>query len=205
MSQILITDDHPTFIEGLASILKKSNPTLKVYHAEHIDPAKNCLKSHPTIPLMLLDRTLLGVDSLNHLKEFLAITPSLRIAIISAYESPQHLNEAIEAGAAGFIPKSSSIETISKAIDLLLKGNIYIPKNLISNEYRQHKNKEGLTTRHLEVLSLVALGQSNKKIALNLNLTEGTVKQHITAILRILNATSRTHSIQIARMRGLIF
>lgn len=204
MNQILITDDHPIFIEGLESILKKSNPTLKIYHAEHIEPAKSCLKSHPTIPLMLLDRTLPGVDSLNHLKDFLTITPSLRIAIISAHESQQHLNEAIEAGAAGFIPKSSSIENISKAIDLLLKGNIYIPKSLLGNEYRQHKKKEDLTTRHLEILSLAALGQSNKKIAINLNLTEGTIKQHFNAILRILNADNRTHAIQIVRMRGLI-
>ncbi|MFZ1387377.1 MAG: response regulator transcription factor [Thiolinea sp.] len=204
MTQLLITDDQPVFVEGLENILKRSNPGMKVYRAEHIEPAKHCLKSNPSIPLMLLDRTLPGVDSLQHIKDFLAISPQLRIAIISGRESQQHIHEALEAGAIGFIPKSLTIDNTLKAVELLLRGNIYIPKHLIGHDYRQRNNNEELTARQLEILSLAALGQSNKKIALNLNLTEGTVKQHFNKILSILNADNRSHAIQIARMRGLI-
>ncbi|WP_298608135.1 response regulator transcription factor [uncultured Thiothrix sp.] len=204
MNQILITDDHPIFVEGLESILRKAHPNLKLYHAEHIEPAKQQLRCNPSILLMLLDRTLPGVDSLAHLQEFLAINPNLRIAIISAHESQQQVSEAIEAGAAGFIPKSSPVDCTVKAIDLLLKGNIYIPKHLLGSAYKQYRKKEDLTARQIEILSLAALGQPNKKIALNLNLTEGTIKQHFNAILRTLHADNRTHAIQLARLRGFI-
>lgn len=204
MTQILITDDHPIFVAGLESILRNAKPSLKIYHADHIEPAKQHLKSNPHLPLMLLDRTLQGVDSLEHLKEFLAIKPNLRIAIISANESHQYVNEAITAGAIGFIPKSLTVETTLRAVDLLLQGNIYIPKHLIGNDYRPHKKNEDLTSRQLEILTLAALGQANKKIALRLNLAEGTIKQHFNAIFRALEAENRSHAIQIARMRGLI-
>lgn len=204
MAEILITDDHPIFARGLEAILRSSNPTTKTYHADHIDPAKGCLKRHPEINLMLLDRTLPGIDSLGYIKEFMVIKPNLRIAIVSAHESCQHLHEALEAGAAGFIPKSLPVDATLKAVDLLLEGGIYIPKHLIRHDYRSRKESEVLTTRQLEIISLAALGQSNKKIALNLNLTEGTVKQHFNAILRALNADNRSHAIQIARLCGLI-
>jgi DNA-binding NarL/FixJ family response regulator len=204
MVDILITDDHPIFAKGLEIILRTSNPSARTYHADHIDPAKDQLKRHPEIALMLLDRTLPGVDSLGYIKEFTALQPNLRIAIISAHESCQHVHDALEAGAAGFIPKSLPVDATIKAIDLLLNGNIYIPKYLLEHAYRKRTTPDDLTIRQLEIISLAALGQSNKRIAFNLNLTEGTVKQHFNAILRILIADNRAHAIRIARLRGLI-
>lgn len=202
MPQILIIDDHPLFVEGLENLIRKAKPTIKTHHANHLEPAKNYLKSDPSIPLILLDRTLPGVDSLEHIAEFRTISPQLRIAIISGSSSQQHMNEVIEAGLAGFIPKSLSPEQTLMAIDLLLKGNVFFPKELLQT-YRQPK-KAMLTTRQIEILSLAAVGQSNKKIAQSLGLTEGTVKQHFTHILKELPAENRVHAIRVARARGLI-
>lgn len=203
MLHILITDDHPIFVEGLESILRKSHLTIKTYHAHHIESAKRCLKSNPAIPLMLLDRTLPGVDSLNHIQDFQAINPLLRIAIISASDSTQHINEAFDAGAAGFIPKNLSVEQTLNAIEILIKGNIYLPK-LTEKTYKLGKVANTLTQRQTEILSLAALGHSNKKIAQLLDLEEGTIKQHFNHIFKNLPADNRTHAIQIARTRGLI-
>jgi DNA-binding NarL/FixJ family response regulator len=75
---------------------------------------------------------------------------------------------------------------------------------LLEHAYRKRTTPDDLTIRQLEIISLAALGQSNKRIAFNLNLTEGTVKQHFNAILRILIADNRAHAIRIARLRGLI-
>ncbi|MBU0656060.1 MAG: response regulator transcription factor [Gammaproteobacteria bacterium] len=205
MPHILITDDHPMILSGLETILLAYNPTLHIYQATHIEAAKAHIRRNPSINLMLLDRTLPGTDSLQHLAEFWEISPRLRIAIMSAVESRQSISEAMEAGVAGFIPKSLPPETVIIAIQRLLAGQTYIPRELLDNPYTQYaKTNAALPIRHTEILSLAANGQTNKQIANTLQLTEGTVKQHFNAILKTLCADNRTHAIQIARVRGIL-
>jgi DNA-binding NarL/FixJ family response regulator len=205
MLSILIIDKHPLFMMGLETSLLTHNPKLQIYQATHIEAAKNQLKRNPNISLMLLDHTLPGTDSLNHLAEFWKISPPLRIAIISASESRQSILEAMEAGVAGFIPKSLPSDAAIAAINRLLAGYTYIPRELLEPSYtRRHNANPQLPARQTEILSLAANGLSNKQIAKTLHLAEGTIKQHFYAILKTLNADNRTHAVQIARTQGII-
>lgn len=204
MSQILIVDDHSIIVHGLVNMLAQSDPAIKVHYADHIESAKTCLTCHPNISLMLLDRTLQGTNGLHYLKEFHAISPALRIAILSGYETRQYIKEAFEAGAAGFIPKSYSIPETLAAINKLLKGNLYIPDELIESPYSNSAKIKGISEHDLEILCFAMNGLTNKEIAKRLGVTENTVKQHFTRIFKVLKAKNRTHAIQIARSSGLI-
>lgn len=199
MSKILITDDHPLIFKGLAAILADYNPAIQVYYAANIESAKKCLASHPDISLMLLDRNLSGVDSLPYLVDFQAISPQLRIAILSVYESNQQINEVFDAGAAGFIPKGLAPLEIVSAIDKLLKGLPYIPK-----QNHLLEKPHGLSEHKIKILCLVMKGLSNKEIANQLNLTEGTIKQNLNSIYKFLGAKNRVDAIREARELGLI-
>jgi DNA-binding NarL/FixJ family response regulator len=204
MSGILITDDHPLFMEGLATLLQKQQPALKIYQALHLDAAKTYIKRDAAIMLMLLDRTLPGVDSLEHLPALWALNPNLRIAIISASDSRQHIKEAMDAGATGFIPKTSSPDAIITAILHIMNGGIYIPTEIWNSSSQDKKSKFSLSPRQMDVLVLAAEGHTNKQIAHSLELTEGTVKLHFNAIFKTLGADNRTHAIQRARMQGML-
>jgi DNA-binding NarL/FixJ family response regulator len=205
MPHLLITDDHPLFIMGLESVLQPRIPNLQIYQAEHIEVAKAHLRRNPSLDLMLLDRTLPGTDSLQHLHEFWEISPSLRIAIISASESAHSIWEAMEAGAVGYIPKSLSTELTVTAIQRLLTGQTWFPRERLENPYAQPVRNHPLPNRHTEILALAANGMTNKQIANSLQLAEGTVKQHFNAIFKLLDADNRTHAIQIGRRRGIIY
>ncbi len=204
MPHLLITDDHPLFVMGLETALLQHIHGLQTYQAEHIESAKAQLRRNPNLDLMLLDRTLPGTDSLQHLHEFWEISPNLRIAIISACESPQSIWEAMDAGAAGYIPKSLSTEMTVAATQRLLAGHTYIPRERLENPYSQPNKRHPLPSRHTEILALAASGMTNKQIANNLQLMEGTIKQHFNTIFKLLDADNRTHAIQIARQRGII-
>ncbi|MDD5393291.1 MAG: response regulator transcription factor [Thiothrix sp.] len=207
MPHILITDDHPQFLAGLMATLPLHIPDLCIHQALDIDAAKTLLKRHPSISLMLLDRIFSdsGVDSLQHLTELRETHPQLHITIMSGDHSVHRIWEAIDAGAIGFIPKNLSTDMLVAAIKRLLGGYIYLPRKLLENPYAQsHTINTPLSARHIGILSLASTGQSNKEIAKELNLTEGTIKQHFYAILKILDADNRRHAVQIARNRGFI-
>jgi DNA-binding NarL/FixJ family response regulator len=204
MAHILIADDHPMFISGLETALYQYSPTLQTYQAHDIEATKAHIRRNPSIDLLLLDRTLPNIDSLQHLAELREISPSLRIAIISARESRHEIWEAMEAGAVGFIPKSLSVTAFIEAIERLLAGYPYLPRELIDNPYGQQNKNNPLSERQVEILTLAKHGMRNKEIAKRLQLTEGTIKQHFNHIYKILNAENRAHAIQIAQMRGII-
>lgn len=204
MSQILIVDDHSIIVHGLVKLLEQADPAIKVHYADHIESAKTYLNCHPNISLMLLDRTLWGKDCLHYLKEFHTISPALRIAILSGYETRQSIKEAFAAGAVGFIPKSHSVPETLAAINKLLKDMLYIPDQLIDSPYSSTAKIKGISEHDLEMLCFVMNGLTNKEIAKRLGITENTVKQHFTRIFKVLKAKNRAHAIQIARSSGLI-
>ncbi|MDD5391490.1 MAG: response regulator transcription factor [Thiothrix sp.] len=199
MPTLLIVDDHLLFMEGLSLVLKMREPAFKLLQANTLELAKQQIKHH-SVDLILLDRTLPGTDSLQHLQAFWDVTPTVRIVMISAADSPRYIREALDAGAAGFIPKTVDPNIMVAAIKRVLTGGIYIPEHF----YRQSKETPLLTPRQQEIMGLAATGQTNKQIAQALNLTEGTVKVHFNSILKLLSATNRTQAVQRARLLGLI-
>ena len=161
-----------------------------------------------------------GIDALKTLRH---CVPSIPIVIVSGTEEPNTVKKAFDCGAQGFIPKSSNSEVMLDALRLVLSGGIYIPSLLLNESAKSTDNKlafdnagnrendlssplpadHGLTLRQLEVLSLICRGLSNKEISRALDLAEGTVKIHVTAILKTLRVTSRTQAVIAAQGFGL--
>jgi len=158
-----------------------------------------------TFDLVLLDLTLPGLSGMAALKTWRTRFPAVPVIVLSASSDQQTVLAALGAGAAGFIPKSSSNEVMLHAVRLVQDGGKYLPPEVLSPTGRANSptstrrdalspERLGLTARQLEVLRLIARGANNKVICRELGLAERTVKAHITAILRALNVTSRTQA-----------
>lgn len=160
------------------------------------------------------------------MKEFAGIralrdaAPAIPIVVVSGFESRANLEGCLEAGAQGFLPKSSQPSVMLNAIRVVLLGEIYVPPSLFSSETKPtdatsarhddnrsrreiHPNIQTLTFRQLEVLALVGQGFSNRDIAEKLNISEGTVKVHVGAILKTLGVSNRTRAALLATELGL--
>ena len=143
-------------------------------------------------------------ESLRLLKDHYPNTP---IVVLSAVTDTENVLQAIDIGASGFIPKTSSSKIILSALHLILSGGLYLPSellNLTGKVETSAAHNGPLTPRQLDVLRLMGQSKPNKIIARELNLAEGTVKLHVTAILKALDVTNRTGAVIAGKKLGLI-
>lgn len=214
--KILIVDDHPLIREALRHVLPGLAADIRLYDASDCDGGLALADQHPDFDLALLDLTLPGCRGMSALKTFRAAQPALPIVVLSGFDDTDTVIAALDQGAMGFIPKSSSNEVLLGALRLVLSGGVYVPRQAIAGEYGlgsprrddtarrpQTPSDIGLTERQAEVLTLMVQGKPNKEICRELNLAEGTVKVHITAILKALGASNRTQAVVAASRIGL--
>jgi len=207
--KILLVDDHPLFIEGIRTVLQRLNDHVSIQSAGSCEEAIELTEDEDDIDLLLLDLNLPGVsglDGLQHLRRQLPATP---IVLLSASEDRNKVLRAIELGAKGYIPKSSTPDIIITALQLVLSGGVYLPMavlDTVNSSQLKTCNADGqtLTPRQVEVLGLVAEGLSNKAIANRLSMAENTVRVHVSAILRFLDVTNRTEAGVAASRMGLL-
>ena len=215
--KILITDDHALFRDGLQYVLRQLQEDVTILEAEDCDVAVRIATKHKQLDLILLDLKMRGTHGIDALKILRTCAPSVPIVVVSGCEGPNTVRAALDCGAQGYIPKSSNSDVMLVALRLVLAGGIYIPTQLL--DARLHDAREevpsttkitdkadtshGLTLRQLEVLSLICNGLSNKEICRALELAEGTVKIHVTAILKALRVSSRTQAVIAAQKFGL--
>lgn len=161
------------------------------------------------VELILLDYYLPGLSGVEALAALRDYCPNSRIIVVSALDDPQHIRQIIDAGAAGFIPKTSTFAVMSAALNLVIAGGTYLPPQAInskSSTYAHHKSPtdEGnmgldcLSQRQREVLMQVVQGKPNKVIARTLEISEHTVKAHISASFKLLGVKNRTEAVYIA-------
>jgi len=199
---VLIIDDHPLFRQGVCSILQQMDHECVCAEAENWQAGKEMLKSGNAPDLVLLDIKLPDINGIDALKLLRTSHPILPVVMLSASDDPAIMRSALDVGALGFLPKSSTNEVIVKAIQLVLAGGIYVPPEALSpagnNEASATVNKyEGdfsITRRQAEVMDLIIQGQPNKIIADKLGLSENTVRGHVSAIFKILGVTNRTEA-----------
>jgi len=153
------------------------------------------------------------MDGLRALAEFGRARPELPVIVISASEDARDAREALAKGALGYVPKSAGPHTLLSAIRLVLNGDLYVPPlihaepaavRLSDSRAAVSPGRPALTDRQIDVLRRLCEGQSNKGIALELGLSEKTVKAHVTAIFRALNVVNRTQAAAVGRAAGLI-
>jgi DNA-binding NarL/FixJ family response regulator len=215
--KILLVDDHVLIREALRGVLRELRPDAEIVEAVDARTTAQRVAEHLDIELILLDLNLpdsSGFDLLSQLRER---HPAISVVVLSASEDRALVEKVLELGALGFIPKSAQRAVMLSALNLIFAGGIYIPPEILPRSGWQDASPPavpkassalsaaglGLTQRQMDVLALMMQGKSNKAICRTLDLAEATVKNHVTAILRALNASNRTEAVLAAGARGL--
>lgn len=205
--KLLIVDDHPLVLEGLAALLKQASPGSIVLQASDPMEGLDALERQPDLDLALIDLALPGIGGLATIRAFSERRPALPIVVLSASEDPDDVRLAFSAGARGYLPKSAPRQTLFAALQFVLAGNRYVPEVMLGGSPLSGDLPGAtarLTPRQLEVLQRMATGLSNKEIGHVLDVSEKTVKAHVTEVFRVLAVVNRTQAISAARERGLI-
>jgi DNA-binding NarL/FixJ family response regulator len=204
--KILIVDDHPLILHALEQVLPQLDRRLEVFGASNREETLTLLARHPDCALLLLDLTLPGARGLDLLAELRRDRPQLPIVVLSATHDSATVGAAIAAGARGFVAKTASPLALLDAIETVLDGGRHVTNDLCAAPRTiQGVSVDilGLTRRQSDVLQLLIQGKPNKLICRDLQLSEGTVKVHVSAILKALNVHSRSQAIVELARRGI--
>jgi DNA-binding NarL/FixJ family response regulator len=205
--KILVVDDHPLIQQALGHSLPQINGGLEVLSAIDRDEALTALARHPDCRLVLLDLTLPGAHGLDFLVEMRHAYPRLPIVVLSATHDRATVGSALNAGAQGYIAKTSTPDELLDAVRTVLGGGSSVTRDFAPSAPiigGVSGSTLGLTHRQADVLRLLVQGKPNKLICRDLRLSEGTVKVHVSAILKALNVRSRAQAIAELTRRGVV-
>jgi DNA-binding NarL/FixJ family response regulator len=201
--QIIVADDHPLFREALKAAVSRLDRDLDFIEADSVAAMLAAVEANPGADLLLLDLNMPGAYGFNALAHVRGSRPELPVVIVSADDDPQTIAAALRFGAQGFIPKSTEAGRIGRAVEAVLQGEIYTPPGYqpprtpasSAEEIEIARRVADLTPQQFRVLGMLCVGLLNKQIAYDLNVSEATVKAHVTAILRKLGVTTRTQAV----------
>jgi DNA-binding NarL/FixJ family response regulator len=191
--------DHPLMRAALASSLTGVEPGVRFVEASDVGSTMSVVSSEPPPDLLLMDLHMPGADGVAGVRSVRARAPHVPLAVVSADDDPQIVSELLALGVSGFIPKTDSPAVVANAVRLILAGGTYVPPRLVRNDARPTAPASGLTARQMDVVRLLARGLSNKAIARELGVTEGTVKVHLLAVFRVLDVRNRTAAVLAAQ------
>jgi len=207
MNSILIVDDHPLLLEILGVVARNVFTDARIRTAQSCEEALEAARSADSPDLVLLDLGLPGCAGITALERLREVQPSTRVVVVSSSEERELILAALEAGAAGYIPKTSKPDVFTAALRLVAAGGIYVPPQALRAEvpasvvYQPRKTE--LTERQREVLRLIAKGLGNKEIARSLHIAKDTVKQHAKAVYAALGVAGRAQAARAAETRGI--
>lgn len=199
--RILVADDHDLVRETIALFLEAKGMS-DVVSADSLDAALEVIERTGAFDLVLLDYNMPGMTGLTGLTRMIDANEGRPVALLSGTASAQIANEALAAGAAGFIPKTMGTKSMVNAIRLMVAGEVFVPFSFMKKS--EQRTVGNLSERETEVLRGLGEGKSNKEIARDLDLQEVTIKLHVKTLCRKLNARNRTQAAMIARDRGLL-
>jgi DNA-binding NarL/FixJ family response regulator len=206
--KLLIVDDHPVYLDGLAALVGQLFPGAQVEQAGTADLALHLLAHAPAdapFDLLLLDLGLPGLRGEAALPLLRTQFPALPVIVVSATDDAQLARTCIAQGASGFMHKSLRRQALAAALQAVLDGGVV---NLSTQRLAslaaasQAENGAELTPRQHDVLHCLGRGYSNKLIARHLDIAEATVRAHLSAVFHALGASSRTQAVLEARRRG---
>jgi DNA-binding NarL/FixJ family response regulator len=205
-STLIIADDHPLFRSALRTVVAQLLPEMQIIEADSPDVLANTLQEHPHVDLVLLDLRMPGVQGFSALITLRGQHPAIPVVVVSAEEEPALMRRALDFGACGFIPKSAGLDTIGEALHAVLSGVVWLPPGVHetaaaaeSEERELAQRIASLTPQQFRVLMMLADGQLNKQIGGDLNISEATIKAHVTGILRKLGLHRRTQAAVLAQ------
>lgn len=201
MERVLIVDDHPLVRDGLRSVIAISFDSCEVLEAASLDEAVSVLEKQDSFDLVLLDLNIPDVRRLDGVRLLRARFPILPVVMVSGAFDRAVVQEALAAGAAGFIPKSMKRSGIVQALHRIVAGEIYLPETLgeavapSPDEEDINRRIDTLTPQQRTVLAHLVRGRLNKQIAHDLGVSMTTIKAHVSAILQKLGVLSRTQAV----------
>lgn len=199
--KILVADDHDLVRETIAAFLTAEGDA-SVVTTGSLPDAMGIVADEGPFDLVLLDYNMPGMNGLEGLRRLIAVPDSGPVALMSGTTTRALAEEAIAAGAAGFVPKTLGSKSMVTATRFMAAGEIYAPFSFMQKKDDQASNL--LTPRELDVLNGICRGLSNKEIARDHDIHEATVKLHAKTLCRKLGAKNRTHAAMIARDRNLV-
>ncbi len=209
--QILAIDDHPLFVDGLKMLLQQHGRASSVRVTNNANDTLALLDEGFEPDLILLDLNLPGMGGFSLLRILQQRGLMSPVLVVSASQSIHDARSAVENGAMGFVSKASSSEELLEAIDTVLAGDPFLPKEwretLAGGKEESSSSiarRAGITGRQLEILHLLAQGYANKMIAYELGLSEATVKVHLREVFKTLKVTNRTACVKAANDMGLL-
>jgi DNA-binding NarL/FixJ family response regulator len=207
--KILIVDDHALVREGLRQVLKGLGDDVEVLDAPSCQSAFELVRQHANLDLVLLDYHLPDMNGQEALEVFSDQHPELPIIMLSGFMNPLLMRQVLNKGAAAFLPKSGNSEELLSAIRLILAGEAYLPPKSSQTPSSGMLGAPGtdlaspnFTPRQEEVLQLLLDGYSNKEMGKMLNLSDETVKNHVSALLRGFDVSNRTQAVLAASRFG---
>jgi DNA-binding NarL/FixJ family response regulator len=195
---IIVAEDHPMFRAALVLTLRRLMPDARLMEVATHGELENALARGGEVKLVLLDLRIPGAHGLSSLVFLRGEYPSVSVAIISGGAYAETIGRARQLGASAFIPKSAPIDTIAQALSCVIRGEFWFPELDDAPTGRSLALRDQLTTltqQQFRVLKYLADGMLNKQIADILNISEGTVRAHVTAILRKLRVSTRTQAV----------
>ena len=199
---LVIIDDHPVVREGLKAFLELQDFEV-VGEAGDADTALNVV-SETQPELILLDVQLPGQNGLRLIPELLSIVPTTKILILTSFLEEDYLREALASGASGFLVKHSGPKRLADSLRAALRGELSLDPDALKMLAQPYDDPLGrLTPREREVLSALAQGMSNKRVAATLGVAEKTVKVHVSSVLAKLEVEDRVQAALYAKERKL--
>jgi DNA-binding NarL/FixJ family response regulator len=202
--KLLLIDDHHLFRDAIALLIGQRFADVAIEHAASLEEAKRTLARQPDVGIALLDLALPDSSGCDGVRALRLFAPAVAVVVLSADERPETVLEALDAGAAGFIPKTARIEVLDAALRTVLDGRVFLPASILA-PLPPAPSPADLSSRQLDVLRLLIAGRSNKLICRELDLAESTVKTHLAAIFRKLEVDTRTQAVVAAARMGLRF
>jgi DNA-binding NarL/FixJ family response regulator len=214
--KILVADDHWVVRAGLGVLFGQFDEPVTVVEAATLDQVLAAVAEHGDLDMIVIDPFMGGADPFKGLGDICRAKRRGAVVVFCKSDSRQHLLQSLEAGATGYIPKTAAREDILAALRWVMSGKIWIPPALLDparsepaaaaesaprQPFIQDQGVLSLTARQKEVLVLLAEGKSNSQIAETLGISEGTVRVHVSAILRVLNVNNRTQAALLAMNR----
>lgn len=206
--KIFVADDHSLFRDGIISLLEAGGHEIIGQAGDGKTAVEKILALRPDLALLDINMPLL--DGLSALREIKAVSPDIKVVMLTVSEEDAHLLAAIRAGAAGYLLKHLNSQEFLQLLDGLERGEPAVNRSIASQLFK-HIGQVGsgntepmISERELAVLKLVAAGKSNRDVALALSVSENTIKFHLKNIMLKLNTSNRTEAVMVAKQRNLI-
>lgn len=202
--KVLIADDHELVLDTLVAFIQAAGG-IEVVTAPDFDTAAAKIRGEGPFDLVLLDLNMPGMNGLKGLEAAIAMDGVEQVALLTGDASRALAEQALELGAAGFVPKTLSAKSLVNAIRFMAMGEQYLPAGFMTAEEPESKHPlaQKLTERERQVLKGLTEGKANKEIARDLDLSEPTIKLHVKTLYRKVGASNRTQAALIAREAGL--